>query len=371
MKAVITGGGTGGHIYPALAIADRLKKLGWEILYIGSDYRLEADIVPEAGFKFEVIPVMSMPRKISFDILFSLRENSKGLFKSYQLIKKYDADIVIGTGGFVAGPVMLAAYLNNVFTLIHEQNAYPGITNKIASFFSNIICLNFPEAEHHFPRIVRKKIKLTGNPVRQEIIDQTRREGASELGLNEEFKTILIVGGSQGAQSINRASLSIYKYLDKNSDKKLQLVHITGKKNYQSVLKMLKNNKIDIENDCRIKVFSYLSKIENALSSADLIISRAGATGISEITVKGIAAVLIPFPYSAEDHQMYNATALASNGAAVIIEEKDLDGKTLLDKSLEIIENEKKLKYMKKQSEKMAEEKALDKIINIITEKFN
>jgi len=371
MKAVITGGGTGGHIYPALAVADRLKKLGWEVLYIGSDFRLESEIVPEAGFEFESIPVMSLPRKISFDIIYSAKENFKGLFKSYQIIKKYDADIVIGTGGFVAGPVVLAAYFNNVFTLIHEQNAYPGITNKILSFFADIICLNFSEAEQYFPKTVRKKTKLTGNPVRQEIIDRTRMEGASELGLNKGWKTILIVGGSQGAESINQASNSLYRYISNNPKKKIQLLHVTGKNNYQSVLDMLGNNKIDYDGDSRIKIFSYLSNIENAFAASDLVISRAGATGISEITVKGLAALLIPFPHSAEDHQLYNASVLCSTGAALIIEEKDLNEDILLRKTLEIIEDDKTLKSMKQKSKTAAKEDSLDKIIDIIIEKFN
>lgn len=362
MRAVITGGGTGGHIYPALAIADELKNKGWDILYLGSDHRMEAEIVPESGYDFRSLSVRPLPRTISIKIFSAIYYNLKAFLTALKIIKNFEADIVIGTGGFVAGPVVLAGALLRKKTLIHEQNAYPGITNKLLARFVDIVCLNFAEAEKHLSINSKEKIRITGNPVRKKIINVDQELAYKKLDLSRNLKTILITGGSLGAEIINNNLIKVYKYALKNE---IQLVHLTGKKNYDAVIKRLKNNNLDHKNSL-VKVIPYLKEMEYALAAADIIIARAGATGLAEITSCGIASILIPFAAAAEDHQLFNAKTLAANNAAVIIEEKELNQDLLLKKLREIIENNKKLVSMSQSAAAMTQKNSLEKIINLI-----
>lgn len=362
MRAVITGGGTGGHIYPALAIADELKGRGWEILYLGSDYRMESEIVPESGYDFRSLSVRPLPRTFSTKIFSSFYYNFKAFLEALKIIKNFEADIVIGTGGFVAGPVVLAGALLRKKTLIHEQNAYPGITNKLLARFVDKVCLNFAEAEKHLNINSKEKIRITGNPVRKNIINADQELAYKKLELSGDLRTILITGGSLGAEIINDNIIKVYKYALKNN---IQLIHLTGKKNYNEVIEKLKNNNINHKNPL-IKVISYLKEMEYALAAADLIIARAGATGLAEITSCGIASILIPFAAAAEDHQFFNAKTLADNNAALIIEEKDLNEDLLLKKVKEIIENSNKLASMAQSAESMTQKNSLQKIINVI-----
>jgi UDP-N-acetylglucosamine--N-acetylmuramyl-(pentapeptide) pyrophosphoryl-undecaprenol N-acetylglucosamine transferase len=361
MKAVITGGGTGGHIYPALAVADELKKRGWEILYLGSDYRMEAEIVPKAGFEFKALPVRPLPRNISTKILSSLFYNTKSFFKALKIIKNFKADIVIGTGGFVAGPVVLAGALLRKKTVIHEQNAYPGITNKLLAKVVDKVCLNFPESADYL-KTKAAKIEITGNPVRPKILNVKRQKAYRELNLNPKLKTILITGGSLGAEVINQNIIELYKYSVKNQ---IQILHLSGKSNYQQLLDKLEKNNLDPGNKL-INVIDYLDEMEYALAAADLIIARAGATGLAEITSCAKASILIPFAAAAENHQLVNARALEQNEAAVVIEESELNGNLLLKKVKMIIENENKLKSMSLAAGKMSQSESLANIIRVI-----
>jgi len=363
MKAVITGGGTGGHIYPALAVAEKLKKRGWEILYIGSEHRMEAEIVPKEGYDFQGISVRPLPRSLSLKLISSLFYNTKAFFKALKLIRDFKADFVIGTGGFVAGPVVLAAVLLRRKTIIHEQNAYPGITNKLLAHFVDKICLNFFEAAKYL-KAQPEKVKITGNPVRPKIINADQRKAYQHLNLKDELKTILITGGSLGAEIINKNVLELYRYACKNE---IQILHLTGKKNYQQFINYLRVNDIDPQNKL-IKVIDYLDQMEFALSAADLIVSRAGATALAEITTCAKASILIPFAAAAENHQSVNAEALKKRGAALVIEESELDQFILLEKVRLIIESEEKLNSMSKAAESMSQKDALANIIKVIEE---
>lgn len=361
MKAIITGGGTGGHIYPALAVAAELKKRGWDILYLGSKHRMEAEIVPAEGYDFRALSLRSLPRKISLEIIPSLYYNSISFFKALKIIYDFKADVVIGTGGFVAGPIVLAGAALKKKTLIHEQNAYPGITNKLLARIVDKVCLNFSKAEDYL-KVSKNKIELTGNPVRPEILNADRNSAYRELNLDKDKKTILITGGSLGAEIINKNTAKIYQYALNND---LQIIHLTGKKNYASVKRMLKKNNIQIDNDL-IKVFSYLNRMEYALAAADLIISRAGATALAEITSRAIPSILIPYAAAAEEHQLFNANTLVENGAAVVIEEKDIDAQILF-KNLKLLINDKnKLRRMSEAAAKMSQKNSLNNIIEII-----
>ncbi len=363
MRAVITGGGTGGHIYPALAIADELKNKGWEIIYLGSKERMEAQIVPEHGYKFKGLTVKPLPRKFNLKLFSSLFYNFYAFLQALFIIHNFKADIVIGTGGFAAGPVVLAGALLKRRTVIHEQNAYPGITNKLLARFVDLILLNFAEAEKYLPIKSADKIYVTGNPVRREIVEAEPDRAYAELDLDKNLDTILITGGSQGAEIINSNLIDLYKYAVESKD--IQIVHLTGRKNYNSVIKRLEKENIDSSSPY-IKIIDYLNEMEYALHTADLIISRAGATALSEIAVCGIPSILVPFAESAEDHQLYNAESLASQGAAVIIEESELSSQKLYKEVKNLISDKEKLEQMSAAAENKAELKSLDKIIELI-----
>lgn len=362
MKAIITGGGTGGHIYPALAIAEELKNRGWEIIYLGSDHRMEAEIVPQVGYDFKALSLRPFPRSFSLKIFSSLYNNFKAFFKAFTLIRKSEADLVIGTGGFVAGPVVLAAFFLRKKTLIHEQNAYPGITNKLLAKVVDKVCLNFKESAEYLKISSQDKIEITGNPVRPSIINVDRELAYKKLSLSKDLKTILITGGSLGAEVINKNLIKVYQYAVEN---KVQLLHLTGRKNYDKVIKRLNDNNINPDNPL-LSIISYLNEMEYALAAADLIIARAGATGLAEITSCGIPSILIPFAAAAENHQLFNAKTLVNNNAALLIEESDLNEEILLDKVKVILEDELKLKSMADAAISMSQKDSLAKIIKVI-----
>ena len=361
MKAVITGGGTGGHIYPALAVAEELKNRGWDILYLGSDHRMEAEIVPKSGFKFKELSVRPLPRNFSTKIISSIFYNFIAFLKAVKIIKNFQADVVIGTGGFVAGPVVLAGVLLRKKTIIHEQNAYPGITNKLLAGVVDKICLNFSEAEKYL-KVDSKKIEITGNPVRPKIINADRTKAYQQLNLDPKLKTILITGGSLGAEIINQNVIDVYKYAAKN---KIQILHLSGKKNYNKVLENLRENNINPNNQF-INIIDYLDEMEYALAAADLIIARAGATGLAEITSCAKPSILIPFAAAAENHQLFNAQTLAEKNAAVVIKESELNGKLLLKNVKEIIEDKRRLDEMSAAAAAMSQKNSLNNILEVI-----
>ena len=361
MRIVITGGGTGGHIYPALAVALILKDKGWDILYIGSSNSLEEKIAKEWGLKFESVNVAPLPRKLTYKLFKSAASNFKGLYQSRKIINEFNADLVFGTGGFVTGSVVLAAFLKGVPTLIHEQNVYPGLTNKLLSYLVDKIAVNFVDAKEYFSGKVNNKIVHTGNPVRDDIIKTKRKDGIKYFDFSFDKKTLLIFGGSQGSVSINKAVLGIYEYVLAKND--IQLIHITGKNNYEKQLNYINKKGINLKKYAHIKIIPYLDHMEYAYAAADLVISRAGATGIAEITVKGLASILIPYPFATGDHQMYNAKSLSKHGAAKVIAEKNLDKDILLKNFKRIIEDKKLLKKMSKKSKKLGERNAANKIV--------
>ncbi|MGM0548343.1 MAG: undecaprenyldiphospho-muramoylpentapeptide beta-N-acetylglucosaminyltransferase [Bacillota bacterium] len=361
MKAVITGGGTGGHIYPALAIAEALKEQGWEIIYLGSKERMEADIVPKSGFEFKELPLRPLPRKFSFKIFSSLFYNLISFFKALHLIFNFKADLIIGTGGFVAGPVVLAGVLLGKKTLIHEQNAYPGITNKLLAKLVDKVCLNFVEAKEHL-KVNNDKIEITGNPVRPKIMEVQLQKAYQELDLDPQLDTILITGGSLGAEIINQNVIELYNYALKNN---FQILHLTGKNNYDRMAEELKKNNLEPANPL-FKLIAYLDKMEYALAVSDLIIARAGATGLAEITSCAKASILIPFAAAAENHQLFNAKTLATKKAALVIEESELSPDLLLKKVKLILENKTKKEKMAQAAASMSQKNSLNNIMQVI-----
>ena len=313
MRIIVSGGGTGGHIYPAITIIRALKARvpEAEFLYVGTRRGLEADIVPKEGLPFATIDLQGFERHITLDNLRRAGKALVGVGKAARLVRKFRPDAAIGTGGYVCGPILLAASLAGVPTLIQEQNVVPGITNKILSKFVTKIAVGTPEAMKHFPA---DKVVYTGNPIRSEVMTATRAEGAKAFGFDPEKKTVLVSGGSRGARAINRAMVPVIAEAVKHTE--VQFLLVTGKKEYEDILGRIRETGTDLDAVSHVKVVPYLYNMPQAQAMADLAVFRAGATGLAELTARGIPSVLIPYPYAAENHQEHNARALEEDAAS-------------------------------------------------------
>lgn len=327
MKIMISGGGTGGHIYPALTIADELKKIipDAEIIYVGTAVGLEKDIVPRYGYDMRYIEVAGFRRSLSFDTFKSFYLLYKGLKQAKELIALEKPDLVIGTGGYVCGPIVYQAAKAGIVTCIQEQNAMPGVTNKILSRYVNRIFLGYEAARKYFPG--KANVAYTGNPIRREIVNVDRAAAYDELRLNPNMKTILVFGGSRGARSINKAMVGVELALSGRED--VQILHATGEANYTEHMKAL-GAKGGVGNN--IHVVPYLHNMPSAQAVADFTVCRAGAIGLAEIAAKGIPAILIPFPFATANHQEFNARAVEEKGAAKVILDKDVTSAVLFEK---------------------------------------
>ena len=286
MRILLTGGGTGGHIYPALAIAERLKELHpeCEILYVGTQKGLENRIVPQRGIPFQTIAVEGLPRKISPALLKAVGRAAGGCMDARKIVKQFQPDLVVGTGGYVCGPVVLAARMRGIPAMIHEQNALPGVTNKILARFVNKILVNFQASEQYF--VHKERICVTGLPVRQEVLHTERKAGLAYFGFSADKTTLLVSGGSRGARSINRAMAKAYPELVKHSG--LQILHLTGAVDYEDTLHAIAAEKIDLKAYPQIIVKPYLDEMQYGLAAADFCVGRAGATFLAEITACGL-----------------------------------------------------------------------------------
>ncbi len=329
MRYILTGGGTGGHIYPALAVGQALleQQPQAKVLFVGTRSGMEADIVPRAGFKFATVESLGLDRKVSWRILLALVKVTHGFFQAWHVISDFKPQVVLGTGGYVCAPVVLAAALKKVPVILHEQNAYPGLTNRLLARWAKAVLLTFPEAGPHFPKGVH--IEHTGLPVRPEILRSTRAESARRLGLDPGVFTVLVFGGSRGARKINQAMVAVLERF--RDQQKIQILQATGRDGYDELQRDLESRGIQLDKSGNITIKPYIYNMEDALAAADLVVSRAGATTIAEITVLGLPAILIPYPFASENHQEFNARALVEKGAAVMILDRDLNGRILAD----------------------------------------
>ena len=313
-KFILSGGGTGGHIYPAIAIANELKSRfpESEILFVGAQDKMEMQKVPQAGYPIKGLWIAGLQRRLTFDnALFPVKLLSS-LLKSRQIIKQFKPDVVIGTGGFASGPLLQMANSAGIPTVIQEQNSYPGITNKLLSKKANAICVAYEKLERFFPK---EKIVLTGNPVRQDLIaiDGKRAEGLAHFNLDPNKKTILILGGSLGARRINQL---IEKELEFFASQKVQLLWQCGKLYFEEYQKYNSDN---------VQVMAFVERMDLVYAAADIVISRAGASSVSELCIVGKPVIFIPSPNVAEDHQTKNAQSVADKNGAILIRERELD----------------------------------------------
>jgi len=364
MKVLITGGGTGGHINPALAIAQKIKASDKnnQILYVGTKDGMESDLVPKQGFDFRTVEAKFLQRKISIDNIKTLAISIKGVAQSMKIISEFKPDIVIGTGGYVCGPVVLAAALKKVPTIIHEQNVFPGITNKLLSKVVDKIAISFEEATKYFK--YKDKLVLVGNPVRKEVIEANRMQSRKKYNLKNDDIFIYSFGGSGGQKSLNDSIVNVIKEI-KNRDK-IKLLHVTGKRLKDNFQESLQKENIKIPSN--VTIVDYMYDAPSALSASDLVIGSAGAITIAEITKIGVPSILIPKTYTAENHQEYNARALEKMGAAVVILESELKDNKLLSTIDKIINNSSELSAMSLNSKKLGELNAEEEIYKLILE---
>ena len=355
LKFILSGGGTGGHIYPAIAIANELKLRfpDAEFLFVGAQDKMEMQKVPQSGYAIEGLWIAGLQRKLTLqNAMFPLKLISS-LWKSRKIINKFKPDVVIGTGGFASGPLLQTANTLNIPTVIQEQNSYPGITNKLLSKKANAICVAYENLERFFPQ---DKIVFTGNPVRQDIldIDSKRSEALSYFNLDENKKTLLIIGGSLGARRINQL---IAKELDFLRNNNLQIIWQCGNL-YMADYKQFS----EVEN---VQVVSFIDRMDLIYAAADFVISRAGASSVSELCLVGKPTIFIPSPNVAEDHQTKNAKAIVDKNGALLIKESELDEKfeSVFNK---LIHDENLQKSLSENMKKLAKPNATKDIVEQI-----
>lgn len=366
---VLAGGGTAGHINPALAVADILRSQGAEILFVGTERGLEADLVPRAGYKLETIKAAPFPRRLSWRQVTAIFTAMSGWRQAFGIIRRFRPDVVVGTGGYVAGPVVLAAVLQRLPTLIHEQNAWPGGTNRMLARWVDRVALGYQEAGRHL-RAKDKPIH-TGNPVRADVLAASRTEALRKLGLRHDRLTVVIMGGSRGAASINEAVWSVRDQL--RNDVRLQVIHQTGAAGFDAVKE--RYAQIDIHaaedgsiNDGQLRVVPYLYDMPTVLAAADVVVSRAGALSLAEITARGLPAILVPYPYAAGDHQTFNARSLVAAGAAHMIADKELTGERLLHTLLPLIEHPDRRQKMAEAAKSLGRPDAANALAELIVD---
>jgi UDP-N-acetylglucosamine--N-acetylmuramyl-(pentapeptide) pyrophosphoryl-undecaprenol N-acetylglucosamine transferase len=355
-RIIISGGGTGGHIFPALSIADAIKAKhpDAKILFVGADNRMEMQRVPDAGYDIVGLPIAGFDRK-------NLLKNIKVLWKIFKsqrmakkIIKEFAPQAAVGVGGYASGPTLKMAASMGIPTLIQEQNSYAGVTNKILSKSAEMICVAYDGMERFFPK---EKIILTGNPVRKNLLDMrgSRKEAMKTMGLDENKKCVLIVGGSLGARSINEGIIANIEKIRANSD--IQFIWQTGKLYFEE----MKKRADELGKPKNLTITDFVSNMASALSAADIVVSRAGAGSISEFALLGKAVILVPSPNVSEDHQTKNAMALVDKDAAIYVADANVK-EELIDKAVETVHDRMKIELLETNILKMGKPDAASEI---------
>jgi UDP-N-acetylglucosamine--N-acetylmuramyl-(pentapeptide) pyrophosphoryl-undecaprenol N-acetylglucosamine transferase len=357
-RLIISGGGTGGHIFPALAIANTFRERhpDAEILFVGAEGRMEMTRVPEAGYKIVGLKISGLQRKLTWSNFSFPIKLVVSYFKARRIIKNFKPHAVVGTGGYASGPIMLAANKKKIPSLIQEQNSYAGLTNKRLGERVHKVCVAYPGMEKYFPK---GKLIITGNPVRKDIIglEAKRDKALLQFAFEGNVKTLLIIGGSLGAKTINE---SVLADIDKLIDAKVQVIWQTGKMYYASVKEQVGNKDLR-----KIRIHDFLKHMDLAYAASDVVISRAGALAISELSLAKRPAILVPSPNVAEDHQTKNAMSLVNEQAAVMI--KDVEAHTILiDAALKLLHDDVQCQKLSANISKLGKPDATEQIVNEI-----
>ncbi|WP_419750280.1 undecaprenyldiphospho-muramoylpentapeptide beta-N-acetylglucosaminyltransferase [Terrisporobacter petrolearius] len=366
MKVLLSGGGTGGHVYPAIAIANKIKEENpdCEILFVGTEKGIESEIVPKYGYELKTVTVQGFRRKMDFENVKRVFKLCKGLEQSRRIVKKYKPDIVIGTGGYVSGPVLFNSALNKTVTIVHEQNSFPGVTNKILSKVVTRVLTSFEDSHERFPEESRNKLVLTGNPVRKEILQSRKSTSRKKLGISEDKKMVLCYGGSGGSEEINDAMRLVIKNMVKED---IAFIFATGKLYYDEFMESLR----DVSLKPYQRVMPYLDNMADGLSASDIVIGSAGAISLAEITALGKPSIIIPKAYTAENHQEYNAKSIESQGAGIAILEKDLTPEKLNEVVFKLLGDRELLIDMANASKSIGKPQAIDLIYDEIMKAYN
>ena len=360
MKVIVAAAGTAGHINPGLAIANKIKEKepNSEIMFIGTSRGLENDLVPRAGYELKTIEAYGFSKQISIQNFKKICTTLKATGKAREIIRKFKPDVIVGTGGYICGPVVWAAKKEKIPVVLHESNAFPGKAVKMLAKKADTVLISFEEARSRIPNA--KNIVFTGAPVKIEKKEYTNEQKKKILqtgGLKEDFPTVLIFGGSQGAQKINE---SITGILENKLNKDYQIIWATGPKQYNIIKEELSKKKLDIEKIQNAKILPYIYNMEEIMNVSNVIVARSGAMTITEISNLGKPSILVPLPNVSQDHQLYNAKVLENVGAAKIILNNELTKDNLNTEIEKIIKNPDLMKKM--------EEKALSKSVKNVQE---
>lgn len=352
LKFIFAGGGTGGHLYPAIALAQELEKSGCsEIIFIGTSYGIENKILPNYNFQFKRIWMRGLQRKITLtNLLFPIRL-IVSIMQSVVITLSFKPDAIIGTGGYVSGPALLAGLLLGTPTVIQEQNSYPGLVNRLLGKKVKQVHIAFEDSAKYFQG--QKNIKLSGNPVRN--LSSTDKSSArNKFNFDKDLPVLLVFGGSQGARAINNAVLASLEELSRN---KLQILWATGQTEFDSIATQCEKYKANVH------VLPYLEDMASAYAAADFVLCRAGASTLSEIAICGLPSILVPYPFAAANHQAFNARSFEKSGAAIVLPEKNLNQETLTDAVMGFLNNPNKKHLLSKAALKNAKPDATKEII--------
>ena len=369
LKVLLAGGGTAGHVNPALAIAEIIKEKypDAQFLFAGTPFGLEATLIPKAGYDFTPIKVRGFQRKITIK---NIGRNIKAGYylltsspRAKQIIKDFKPDLVIGTGGYVSGPIVMRATKMGIKTVIHEQNAYPGVTTKLLSKYVDRVMLTVEDAKKHLEPSL--KYRVTGLPIRSAFKNITKEEARKELGLDDSI-CILSTGGSLGARVINETVADLLAWYGDNMV--VNHIHSYGKSGKEAFLNDIKAKGVALKNNKRLIVKEYIDNMPTCMAAADLIISRCGANALCELENMGRGAILIPSPFVAENHQYHNGMVLQNAGAGIVIEQKNLTSDLLIKTVKELCDNPNKLNSLSENAKKLAISDTNERIYNVIAE---
>ncbi len=358
MKVLLTGGGTGGHLFPALAVAEGLRKAQptVELLFVGSASGLEATLVPQEGIPFYGLPVIGLPRRPGIRMIRALFAALQCILRARKRIESWGPDVVFATGGFASAPVLAAAWLAKIPVVLHEQNSVPGLTNRIASRFAREVHITFSASRQHFPR--RGHLRLSGIPIREGIAAGSRGKALRLFRLDDARQTVLVFGGSQGAHRLNEAILDALPRLAARQD--IQFVLQSGQADYNWMLDRCRRIQV------RTWVRPFLTNMSDAYAAADLVVCRAGALTLGELAATGRPAILVPYPHATANHQMLNAEAFVEVGGAILIADADLTGELLAQQVADLLDNPRRLRTMSVQVMRMARADAAERIVRSI-----
>ncbi len=354
---IIAGGGTGGHLFPGLAIAEEFKRRDEknEVVFVGTEHGIEARIIPREGYPIKFVRSEGIVGKSLFKMIKAVAELVLSALDARRILKALTPDIVIGVGGYSSGAIVLIAGLRSIPTMVHEQNSVPGLTNKLLGKFVTRVCVTYHESISYFPM---GKTFLTGNPIRGKILKGDRGAACRLFSLAEDMFTVFIFGGSSGARSINRAMVDALNHLTDLRDK-IQFLHQTGDRDFENIREAYRKAGM------KGTVAPFIYQMAEAYAVADVVVSRAGATTLAEITALGKPAILVPYPYAAGRHQEFNAVKLREIGAAFMVSDDEMSGETLANYIRELYENEALRSEMRRSSQGLGRPDACGRIVDI------